>query len=87
MINTIIPILNNFYFNVILVSMQKYIERMITEKNDLSGKIKRAESAVLNPPYGSDKHGLSLLAEQIEIMKSYEQKLEERIEYERGKHN
>lgn len=67
--------------------MQKYIERMITEKNDLSGKIKRAENAVLNPPFGSDKHGLSLLAEQIEIMKSYEQKLEERIEYERNKSN
>lgn len=87
MINTTILILNNSYFNVILVTMQKYIERMIIEKDDLSGKIRRAENAVQNPPYGSDKHGLSLLAKQIEIMKSYEQKLEERIEYERGKHN
>lgn len=87
MINTIIPILNNFYFNVILVTMQKYIERMIEEKKELAGKINRASKAVENPPFGSDKHGLSLLAEQIEIMKSYEQKLEERIEYERGKHN
>ena len=52
--------------------MQKYIERMITEKNDLSGKIKRAEVAVQNPPYGSDKHGLLLLAEQIKAMKEYE---------------
>ena len=84
MINTI---LNNFYFNVILVTMQKYIERMIEEKKELAGKINRASKAVENPPFGSDKHGLSLLAEQIEIMKSYEQKLEERIEYERGKHN
>lgn len=67
--------------------MQKYIERMITEKNDLSGKIKRAENAVLNPPYGSDKHGLSLLAEQIKAMKSYESILQERIEYERNKSN
>ena len=87
MINTIIPILNNFYFNVILVTMQKYIERMIEEKKELAGKINRASKAVENPPFGSDKHGLTLLAEQIEIMKSYEQKLEERIEYERGKHN
>lgn len=87
MINTIIPILNNFYFNVILVTMQKYIERMIEEKKELAGKINRASKVVENPPFGSDKHGLSLLAEQIEIMKSYEQKLEERIEYERGKHN
>ena len=67
--------------------MQKYIERMIEEKKELAGKINRASKAVENPPFGSDKHGLSLLAEQIEIMKSYEQKLEERIEYERGKHN
>lgn len=87
MINTIILILNNFYFNVILVTMQKYIERMIEEKKELAGKINRASKAVENPPFGSDKHGLSLLAEQIEIMKSYELKLEERIEYERGKHN
>lgn len=79
--------MNNFYFNVILVTMQKYIERMIEEKKELAGKINRASKAVENPPFGSDKHGLSLLAEQIEIMKSYEQKLEERIEYERGKHN
>lgn len=67
--------------------MPKYIERMITEKNDLSGKIKRAENAVLNPPYGSDKHGLSLLAEQIKSMKEYERILSERIEYELGKNN
>lgn len=67
--------------------MQKYIERMITEKNDLSGKIKRAEAAVQNPPYGSDKHGLLLLAEQVKTMKEYERILVERIEYERNKSN
>lgn len=67
--------------------MPKYIERMITEKDDLNGKIKRAESAVENPPYGSDKHGLSLLAEQIKSMKEYERILSERIEYELGKNN
>lgn len=62
--------------------MQKYIERMITEKNDLSGKIKRAENAVLNPPYGSDKQGLLLLAEQIKAMQEYSKILSERIDYE-----
>ena len=67
--------------------MQKYIERMIIEKNDLSGKIKKAENAVLNPPYGSDKHGLLLLAEQVKAMKEYERILTERIEYERTKSN
>lgn len=67
--------------------MQQYIERMITEKNDLSGKIKKAENAVQNPPYSSDKHGLLLLAEQVKAMKEYERILEERIEYERNKSN
>ena len=67
--------------------MQKYIERMITEKNDLSGKIKKAENAVQNPPYSSDKHGLLLLAEQVKTMKEYERILVERIEYERNKSN
>lgn len=67
--------------------MQKYIERMIIEKNDLSGKIKKAENAVLNPPYDSDKYGLLLLAEQLKVMKEYERILVERIEYERNKSN
>lgn len=65
--------------------MQKYIERMIEEKKDLSGKISRASKALENPPYGSDKHGLELLSKQVEIMKSYETVLAERIEYEMGK--
>ena len=67
--------------------MKEYVRRMITEKNDLSGKIKKAENAVLNPPYGSDKHGLLLLAEQVKAMKEYERILAERIEYERTKSN
>ena len=67
--------------------MQKYIERMITEKNDLRGKIKRAENVVLNPPYSSDKYGLLLLAEQVKAMKEYERILAERIKYERNKSN
>ncbi len=69
------------------VSMQKYIERMIEEKKELSGKISRAVKAVENPPYGSDKHGLLLLFKQIEHMKNYKEVLAERIEYELGKNN
>lgn len=69
------------------VPMQKYIERMIEEKKELTGRINRASKAVENPPFGSDKHGLSLLAKQIEIMKSYENILEECIDYELGKNN
>jgi hypothetical protein len=62
--------------------MQKYIERMVQEKTDLEGKIKRAKNAVLNPPYGIDKKGLCLLAEQIKYMEQYLSILSERIEYE-----
>ena len=69
------------------VPMQKYIERMIEEKKELSGKISRAVKAVENPPYGSDKHGLLLLADQVNAMKEYERILEERIDYERNKSN
>lgn len=65
--------------------MQKYIERMIEEKKELAGRINRATKAVENPPFGSDKKGLSLLAKQIEAMKSYETVLAERIDYEMGK--
>lgn len=67
--------------------MQKYIERMIEEKKELAGRINRASKAVETPPFGSDKHGLSLLAKQIEAMKSYENILAERIDYELGKNN
>lgn len=67
--------------------MQKYIERMIEEKKELAGRINRASKAVENPPFGSDKHGLSLLSKQIEHMKNYEEVLAERIKYELGKNN
>ena len=67
--------------------MQKYIERMIEEKKELDGRINKAVKAVENPPYGSDKQGLSLLSKQIEYMKQYSNILEERINYELGKNN
>ena len=67
--------------------MQKYIERMIEEKKELAGRINRASKAIENPPFGSDEKGLSLLSRQIEIMKSYENILAERIDYELGKNN
>lgn len=65
--------------------MQKYIERMITERNELNGRINRAKKAVEVPPYGSDKKGILLLAEQIKAMQEYERILAERIEYEEKK--
>lgn len=65
--------------------MKQYIERMIQEKTDLEGKIRKAKKAVEVPPYGTDKHGLLLLGEQIKLMQSYLEKLNERILYEQEK--
>lgn len=62
--------------------MQKYIERMITERDDLKGKILRAKKAIENPPYGSDKEGLEMLSKQVEIMDQYFDILSKRINYE-----
>lgn len=62
--------------------MQNYIERMITEKKELDGRINKAKKAVECPPYGSDKHGLLLLAEQVKAMQEYSKILSERIDYE-----
>jgi hypothetical protein len=65
--------------------MQQYVERMVQEKADLEGKIKRAKKAVENPPYGADKHGMILLAEQVKAMETYLACLDERIDYEKNK--
>lgn len=65
--------------------MQKYIERMIVERDDLKGKIAKAKKAIENPPYGSDTEGLSLLSEQVTHMKNYLEVLEKRITHEEAK--
>lgn len=65
--------------------MQKYIERMKAEESELDGRIKKAEKAIENPPFGSDKRGLGLLKEQVEKMKAYSVVLHQRIEYEVSK--
>lgn len=54
----------------------------MTERDDLSGRIKRAKKAVENPPYGADKHSISLLAQQVKAMSEYLDVLEARIQYE-----
>lgn len=64
--------------------MQDYLKRMYTERDDLSGKIKRAKKAVENPPYGSDVEGIRMLAEQVRAMENYLYWLNERIRYEGG---
>ena len=65
--------------------MQKFVERMITERNDLKGRICRANKAIENPPFGSDKEGMKMLSQQVTAMESYLYWLEKRIEKERGK--
>ena len=65
--------------------MQKFVERMIIEQEDLIGKIKRAKQAISNPPFGSDKEGIEMLSQQVTAMESYLYWLEKRIEKERGK--
>lgn len=62
--------------------MQKYVERMITERDDLKGKISKAKKAIENPPYGSDLEGMNLLETQVRFMEQYLAVLEKRIEYE-----
>lgn len=62
--------------------MQEYLKRMFSERNELLGRIKKAEKAVANPPFGSDAEGIRMLAEQIKAMKNYLFWLEERIEHE-----
>ena len=65
--------------------MQKYIEKMKTEKLELDGRINRAEKAIENPPYGSDNFGIDLLKKQVRAMRVYQEILQQRIEYEVGK--
>lgn len=65
--------------------MQEFVKRMLTERDDLKGKIKKAKKAVENPPYGSSPDCLRMLAEQIKAMEQYLYWLEERIRYEESK--
>ena len=62
--------------------MQKFVEKMIIERNDLKGKIRKNEKVIDNPPYGSDKEGLQMLSKQLEAMKEYLHWLDLRIEKE-----
>lgn len=62
--------------------MQKFVEKMIVERDDLKGKIRKNEKVIYNPPYGSDKEGLQMLSKQLEAMKEYLHWLDLRIEKE-----
>lgn len=62
--------------------MKEFQKRMIKEKEDLVGKIKKAKIAILDPPYDSDAEGIRMLAEQVKAMESYLYWLNERIKHE-----
>ena len=64
--------------------MQEFIKRMLTERDDLKGKISRAKKAVENPPFGADAKSIDLLKAQIKPMEEYLSILEQRIEYAGG---
>lgn len=59
--------------------MPEYVKRMLQEKEDLEGKIKRAKKAVENPPYGMDLEDKNYLETQIGYMEQYLDVLNRRI--------
>lgn len=67
--------------------MEQFIVRMVREKEDLEGKLKRANNALLkSEEIRLDKVQVSLLEEQIEYMKKYLDVLNNRIAYEKKLH-
>ena len=64
--------------------MQLYVERMIKERDDLKGKIRKDKAALENKPFDMTEIGGELLTEQVKAMESYLNILNQRIEYESG---
>lgn len=62
--------------------MKEYIKRMKAEKEELEGRIKKADKAIQNPPYNADKKSIELLKQQVEYMRGYSDILHQRLEYE-----
>lgn len=61
--------------------MQAYIERMIEERNALSVKIAKAEAYVQEHEEPHMCYAMTLLSQQILLMKAYENVLQLRIDY------
>jgi hypothetical protein len=64
--------------------MKQYVERMVREKEDLAGKIKKAKAALEKRPFDMTDIGYELLKKQVEAMETYLNVLNQRIEYESG---
>ena len=65
-------------------TMKQYVERMVKEKEDLAGKIKKAKAALEKRPYDMTAIGFELLKAQVKAMETYQKVLNERLEYESG---
>lgn len=63
--------------------MENFLKRMITELDDLGGKIKKAEKALTNESLHLDKTQEMLLTSQVNGMKEYQKYLNARIGYEK----
>lgn len=59
--------------------MPEYVKRMLQEKEDLEGKIKRAKKAIENQPFGTDQEDMNLLETQVGYMEQYLDVLNRRI--------
>lgn len=60
--------------------MELHVKRMLVEKEDLDGKIKRVKALILTNPYGLSTNEKSLLQEQVGYMEQYREVLDKRIE-------
>ena len=59
--------------------MQEFVRRMISERDELSGRIKKARKALDNPPFGASEDDMRMLAEQVRSMEQYLYWLNKRI--------
>lgn len=65
--------------------MELYVQRMITEKEDLEGKIKKSNKILENNPFNMTVEEKKYLKEQVNIMNSYLNVLKKRIDLAKGK--
>ena len=67
--------------------MEQYVVKMLREKEDLEGKIKKCRKVleVKDGSYNFDEVQKELLGKQISFMSSYLYILNKRIEYEQSK--
>ena len=64
--------------------MKQYVERMVREKEELEGKIKKEKKALESNPFDMTETGRFLLEKQVKAMESYLEALTERLVYESG---